>query len=332
MTEKPRVCHVTGFDRFFEGGIKTSVRQQRKALEKEGVEYTQNPRDEYEILHVNYPDPWSLLNFFIAELRSKKTVIHSHVTGEDFKDSMRFSNLIAPLIDKYCYFFYKRADLVIAPSEYTKNLHRSKGMDNRVEVVSNGIDTDRLEEKGRSREELREEFNIENFVAANLGMLFERKGLSDFIETGRRKKEMDFCWFGPKLNGVLSSRKTKKKIKNSPENVRFPGFIDEITEAFELADAFFFPTKEENQGISLLEAAYKEMPIVVRDIPTFEGWLKHEENCLKADDVEGFVEQLERLEENEELREKLGGNARSMAKNHTLDNIGEELKKIYNSI
>lgn len=332
MAGKKRVCHLTGFESLIEGGIKTSVDQQRKAMEEAGIEYTESPREDYDVLHINYLDPRSVLNFFTAKLRSKKIIVHSHVTGEDFRESMRFSNIVAPLIDKCCYFFYNHADLVIAPSEYTKRLHKRKGLETGVEVISNGIDTERLEDSGRSREELEEEFETENFTAINLGLVFERKGLTAFNKTAQETPEIEYRWFGPQMNSLLSSRKTSKKMKESPENVRFPGFIDDITEAFRLADVFFFPTKEENQGISLLEAAYKGLPIVVRDIPTYKGWLEHGENCLKADSVEGFKEQLQRLREDDELRERLGRSAREMAENHTLDKIGDQLAETYEKV
>ncbi|MFB6181146.1 MAG: glycosyltransferase family 4 protein [Candidatus Nanohalobium sp.] len=332
MEDSVSLCHYTPFYSFLEGGIKTSVKQQKKALKKADMDFAESLRDDFRILHLNYFDPLSIAAFFKTRYFSgKKVVFHSHVTGEDFKDSMRFSNLVAPLVGAFTLFFYRRADKVIAPSEYTKGLLKEKNVED-IEVVSNGIDTERLQETGTPVEELEEKYQDSDFTAIQLGLVFERKGLTDFIETAEKMPETDFTWFGPSMNKVLSRTGTRRKMKTSPSNVKFPGFIEDINDAFKLADVFFFPTHEENQGISLLEAAYKGLPIVVRDIGTYDGWLEHEKHCLKADDPEGFKEQIQRLKQNPELREKIGENARQMAEQHTLDKIGEKLKKVYEKV
>lgn len=319
-----RVYHCTDVERWIKGGIKSAIRQQRKALDAAGVEYVTEEPEEYDVLHLNTLGPRSIRAFRSAQKRGIPVVMHTHTTGEDFKRSMRFSNVLAPAVDRYTAFFYRRADRLIAPSQHTETVLRSKGLDG-ISVVSNGVDTERLD--GFASLE-----GTDAFTAINLGLVFERKGLSDFIATGKELPDVRFRWYGPRLNRLLASYTTNRRIRKAPANVRFPGFIDDIREAFAEADVFFFPTREENQGISLLEAAYCGVPIVVRDIPTYDGWLEHGTDCLKADDVHGFVAALRRLKEDPALREELGENARAMAEEHTLDVVGEELRSVYERV
>lgn len=321
-----RVCHyVEHLDRL-KGGISSSVKHQRKALDLADVDWTDDPTEEYDILHLNVPGARSFYHALRARRNGAKVVVHSHVTGEDFRNSFRLSNALAPFVDRYTAALYRRADHVIAPSAHTRAVLAAKGIEEDVTIVSNGVDGARLD----GFEELAG--SGDGFTAINLGMVFERKGLSDFIATGERLPDIRFRWYGPRVGRLLASYRTNRAVENAPENVSFPGFVEDVREAFAVGDVFFFPTREENQGISLLEAMYCGIPPVIRAIPTYEGWLEDETHCLKAVDVDGFAAALDRLRADDGLREELGANARQLAEEHTLDRVGEDLRGVYETV
>lgn len=324
-----KILHYTPFLDTVEGGIRVSIRHQRKALKEEGIDFAKKPGNNCDILHLNTPDPLSIFRMVQAKINDKPVIYHSHVTEEDFRDSMRFSNLFAPIVGRLTDLVYGHADRIISPSEYTRDLLKDRGIETDISVVSNGLDPDRLDGKNRTREELRDEYDVENFCVVNLGMIFERKGLSDFVATAREMENVEFLWFGPSNGRILTDGDTKEKMKSSPENVRFPGYIEDIRDAFELADAFFFPTREENQGMSLLEASYKGSPAIIRDIEIYEEELEHRENCMKGECKEDFVECIRKLKKNDELRQRLSENAEELAENHTISDIGSELARVY---
>ncbi|MFW5903677.1 MAG: glycosyltransferase, partial [Halolamina sp.] len=85
------------------------------------------------------------------------------------------------------------------------------------------------------------------------------------------------------------------------------------------------PTKNENEGMALLEAMACGKPPVVRDIPTFE-WLEDGEDCLKAST--DFTEPLDRLKK-PDLRDRLGTNAAERSENFTLEAIEDDLVELY---
>ncbi|MDY6766275.1 MAG: glycosyltransferase family 4 protein [Candidatus Nanohaloarchaea archaeon] len=321
-----KVCHFADLQSVVRGGQETSVRQQREALDRAGVDYTTDPRGDYDLLHLNILGPRCLYHFHRARRKDIPVVVHAHNNGEDFRRSFRFSNQLAPLVDRWMNHFYRGADHVVAPSRHTADLVQAKGIDTPVDVVSNGVDTDRLD----GYDDL--DRRTDTFTALNLGIRIERKGLSDFVETGRRMPDTAFRWYGPELNRIVRSRGAHRTMNNAPDNVKFPGYIDDVRQAFADADVFFFPTRHENQGIALLEAAYCGVPLLVRDISTYKGWLEHETNCLKADSIDGFVEQLQRLQEDEELRDRLGAAAQDMAEDHTLDRVGDQLRGVYSDV
>ncbi len=69
-------------------------------------------------------------------------------------------------------------------------------------------------------------------------------------------------------------------------------------------DVFLFPSYEETEGIVVLEALSTEAPIVLRDIPVYSDWMKHNENCLKAKSNEEFMRQIDILLESNSVRKK----------------------------
>lgn len=309
-------------------GIATAVKNQRKALELNGIEVTSDPGDEYDVLHINTIGPRSLYLAKKMKRKGKKIVLHTHTTAENFRESFGFSNQIAPLLKKYLRYFYDQGDLLICPSEYAKSELASYGLSTRIKVVSNGVDVETFKADEKRGEEYRARFELEGVVPFCVGNVFARKGISTFAKVGAMFPKHRFIWFGPIYGGPLKSRKVRSILKRTPPNVRFVGRVEDIVAAYSAGDVFFLPTHHETQGVVVLEAASCGKPILIRDLPVFKGWLQDGRDCLKATEEE-FPEKLRRLLENQQLRKKLGENARKLAEKHSLKEIGKQLIEAY---
>lgn len=317
-----KVAHP-GDPESLEGGIKSSIQNQRLMMKKEDIEFTKSFNSDIDVLHLNILGPADIYRYFKAQLNNIPVVIHTHEIGENFKESFRFSTLLSPLVRIYVDFFYKRADLLICPSEYAAETLSKRGIDTKKTVISNGLESSRLE----GYQEL--ENSKEKMVVVNLSLPFERKGLTDFIEVAKELPEIQFKWYGPHLNSLLSSSKTNKLLKNPPKNVEFPGFADDVRKVFTEADIFFFPTKSETEGLSVFEAAYCETPVLIRDIDVYKNRFTNKENCLKAESQEEFINQIKTLERNPKLRSKLSKNGKKVSEKLTVENLSEKLSKAY---
>jgi len=325
------VWHATGSAALIEGGVKVSAMQQRVALDAAGVTYVTGRPDDYDVLHLNFPGPASLAALAHAKATGRPVVIHAHSVGENLAGTYRFSNLVAPAFQAYFRWFFRQADVVIAVSPYMRDRLAANGIDPArgadVEVVSNGVDGDALDGfDGLTG--LAEKYEAEPPVVVNLAQVYELKGVPEFVATGAALSDLDFRWFGPK-HRYLAPRETKRTVAAAPDNVRFPGFVEDKREAFALGDVFFFPTRRDNQPLSILEALYCGMPIVTRDIPAFDGWLEDGVHCLKGSDVDDFVDAIARLRDDPDLRARLSANARALAEEHTLETVGADLARIY---
>jgi 1,2-diacylglycerol-3-alpha-glucose alpha-1,2-glucosyltransferase len=323
-----KISHYFEFEDSITGGISSSVKHQRKILERRDIDFNEEPDLESDILDINVPGPRSIFYALRAKRKGIPIVMHTHLTAEEWEGgSFRFTNFLSTPFKYYLKYTYSLADHLICPSDYNKHLMEDYSSTSKT-VISNGVDKEKLEGFEELREEYLEKYNLEPPVVFCVGLVLKRKGLKAFIETAREMPELDFVWFGY-LHENLKTRETKNLIESSPENCQFTGYIDDIRGGFAAGDIFFFPTKEENEGISLLEALSCGKPVLIRDIEIYD-WLEDGKNCLKADDGD-FDEKLEKLKD-PDLRDEIGQEALEKSKEFELDKIGDELVSVYKDL
>jgi len=284
-----------------------------------------------DVIHLNLIGPASVALARYARRTDTPLVLHCHVTSEDFRESFRGSTAVAPALRRYLRWFYSQADLVVTPSEYTKRQLRGYPVDAPVRAMSNGIDHDSVADHGRYRDEYRDRFDLDGVVMFAVGSVFERKGLTEFCEVAKRA-DHEFAWFGTVDAGPQASPTVRRWTNDPPDNVTFTGWVDDKPGAFGAGDVFFFPTKEENQGIVVLEAMACGKPCVLRDIPVFREYFEDGHDCLLCASREEFLAALERLAGDPDLRERLGENARETAAEHSLERVGDELVATYRGL
>ncbi|PSQ45871.1 glycosyl transferase family 1 [Halobacteriales archaeon SW_7_68_16] len=330
------VSHYFEWERFVTGGHAQSVHNQRTIMDRHGIEYTTEPILDADLLHLNNMGPRSLYYAARARRRGTPVLAHAHQTAEDFRESFAGSAYLARPLRPYLSLAYSRADHLICPSAYTERTIRTY-TDTPTTVVSNGFDPDRLagSDDPALREEYLERYDLEPPVVYTVGHVIERKGLRAFVETARAMPELEFVWFGylnptgGRFDRVLRSSETERLVADAPGNCTFTGYVEDIRGAYAAGDVFFFPTKNENEGMALLEAMSCGTPPVVRDIPAFE-WLTGGDDCLKATDGE-FTDALASMLD-ADRRERIGERARERSTERTLDAVGDELVAVYREL
>ena len=132
---------------YFEGqeaiktsGIGRALSHQIRALESQCIEYTLNPKDDFDIAHINTYFPAS--KRLVKRLKRKHipVIVHGHSTKEDFRYSFKAWRLMALWFNPNLMWFYSHADLIITPTEYSKKLIDSYHRGVECIHVSNGID------------------------------------------------------------------------------------------------------------------------------------------------------------------------------------------------
>ena len=315
-----------------ESGVGKAIDHQKKALELAGVSYTLDSNDNYDICHINTVFPKSASFAKKAKRAGKKVVYHGHSTEEDFRNSFIFSNQLALFFKKWLIYCYKKGDLILTPTAYSKKILESYNMDREIKVVSNGIDLDFWKEKKNDRENFYRRYGLDKNKKSiiSVGLFIERKGILDFVDLAKRLPQYEFVWFG-ELNLKLVPEKVRRAVQSDLKNLHFPGYVNQnlLREAYSGSDLYIFPTFEETEGIVLLEALATKADIIIRDIEIYKN-LKEGENIYKAKDFDEFYEKIKLIMEGDlpSLKEK----AYDLAKDKSLENVGKKLKKIYEEL
>lgn len=321
------------FDKVEKSGVGRAIIHQKKALELNGVPYTTDPNEDYDIVHINTVFPQSYFAAKKAHKEGKKVVMHAHSTEEDFRNSFIGSNLAAPLFKKWLITCYRQGDIMLTPTPYSKSLLENYHIGRRIIPISNGIELDYFKPTKSWRKDFRKEFGFKekDKVIISVGLYIERKGLLDFVELAKQLPDYKFVWFGyTNLNTVPA--KIREAVTTKVDNLYFPGYYPRnlLRKAYAGSDLFFFPTYEETEGIVLLEALATKVPVLIRDIPIYQGWFQDGKNVYKGNNNQEFKEKITAIVERKvpDLTEE----GYKVAEERSIENVGRELKKIYEEL
>ncbi|WP_165745963.1 glycosyltransferase family 4 protein [Streptococcus dysgalactiae] len=313
-------------------GIGRAIKHQAKALSLVGQDFTTNPNDDYDLVHLNTYGLKSWLLMAKAQKAGKKVIMHGHSTEEDFRNSFIFSNLLSPLFKKYLCQFYNKADAIITPTLYSKSLIEQYGVKTPIFAVSNGIDLEQYRADSEKEAAFRQYFDIKEGekVVMGAGLFFLRKGIDDFVKVAQAMPDVRFIWFGETNKWVIPAQVRRLVNGKHPKNLIFPGYIKGgvYEGAMTGADAFFFPSREETEGIVVLEALASRQHLVLRDIPVYDGWVDQNSAEL-ATDIPGFIQALTKI---------LAGDSNKMdagykvAQSRRLETVGQALVDVYKKV
>ena len=327
------LLYTEGEKLFSKSGLGKAIKHQMKALESQGIEYTTDLKDSYDIVHINYYGPKSYHLAKKAKRKGIKVVYHAHSTEEDFKNGFIFSKQIAPLFKKWIIKCYTLGDVIVTPTPYSKRILEGYGIKNKIYAISNGIELDKFKLDKELGNKFREKYNYskDDKVIIGIGLYIDRKGIVDFVELAKRLPEYKFIWFGYSPLSV-ASKAVKDAVNTKLDNLVFAGYVEqnEIVNAMNGCDIYLFPTYEETEGIPIIEASACKTTAIVRDIPIFEDWLYDGINVYKAKNLDEFEDKIKKII-NGELP-SLGEEAYKVAQERDIKTIGKRLKEVYEEV
>lgn len=314
-------------------GLGKAIKHQMNALEENNVEYTTNPLDDYDIVHINYYGPKSFSLAKKAKKEGKKVVYHAHSTEEDFKNSFILSNQVAPAFKNWLIKCYTLGDVILTPTPYSKRLLKSYGIENPIIDISNGINVKFFEKNEELGNKFRKNFGYKNTdkIIMGVGLYIERKGILDFVELAKRLPEYKFIWFGYSPLSV-SPKKIKDAVNTKLDNLIFAGYVEPeiLRGAYSGCDLYLFPTLEETEGIPIMEACAARIPALIRDIPVFDEWLIDGVNVYKAKDIDDFEMKIKKIL-NGELP-NLTNEGYKVALDRDIKKVGKKLISVYKDV
>jgi 1,2-diacylglycerol-3-alpha-glucose alpha-1,2-glucosyltransferase len=285
-----RICQYQGLSHLVEkSGLGVAAAHQREMYRQLGAVLTARPW-RADLIHLNSVFPDAVALALLGRALGIPVVMHAHSTEQDFRDSFRGSNRLAPLFGRWLRFVYSRGDLVLTPTDYSRDLIESllagggrarcaRGATRPlppVRTISNGVDTRFFSPDSDAATRFRARHGLEpdTPVVVSVGHLFVRKGVLDLVEVARLLPQVRFIWFGHTDRRFLTAD-VARAVDSAPPNLLFAGFVDaaQLRDAYCGADAFCFLSHEETEGIVVLEALACGTRAVLRDIPIYRQWL-----------------------------------------------------------
>ncbi len=333
MTELERYRTIIPFKN--PGGMGTNVPMVARELEKVGVHVLLNqPKGDYDVLHIHSPLPDS----FLWALRRRKTgkplVVHGRHLPELVKGGFKGGSWIYPFVRSYSVKFYNLGDVVVGATPYVAKSLARDGVRGPFRIIPNGISREVFKKNEALRAKIRERWGVleSDKLVLSVGLRIPRKGVDTFVNMSskfKERKDVKFIWVGasePLLKDALD--------ESSPGNVMFAGHMpfEEIVGAYSAADVFVFPTRAESYGNVMLEAASCGCPLLIRDIPVYEEWVRDGQHCLKAKDDEDFSRKLASIIDDAGLRRRLIDGAGQLASEHDIGKTALMLKELYESL
>ncbi len=216
----------------------------------------------------------------------------------------------------------KVADYLICNSTQTKDEAIKLGFDSKKVFITNlGIDN-------RFRKPIKNNKNKRNFTVGYLGAMRKRKNLEFAIKAANiiKNQNINFYIWGKKEHEYEFIRSIAKN-----KNIKFKGFAPEekIVSIYDSFDAFVFPSYHEGQGLPILEAQSRELPVIIYKYGKIPKEIR--KYCFEAESPEHMAQIIEDLKENG-YNEKLSKKATEYARSFTGEKCARETLEVYKKV
>lgn len=286
-----------------------------------------------EVVHTHTPFAIGLGGQRLARDRDLPLVASYHTPTSEYADYVSPGDAVARavgrLCDSYERWFFGRADAVLVPSAATRDhVRETVGVDAPVEVVPNGVDTDRF------RPVETDDFLDGNDIRGDRPLIgytgrhgYEKR-LTELVAAAA---EMDvtvvFGGDGPARADL------ERQAEQLGADARFLGFLDreEMPAFYSALDAFAFPSPVETQGLVALEANACGTPVVAANAGALADTVRDGETGYhyESGDIRGFCDAISRtLAE----RERLEDACLARREEISVEKAVEKLRSVYERV
>lgn len=306
-------------------GVHTAFVEQVAALEELGVSVRVNRLHACagaDLVVTHTPGPYARA---CLRLACGHGVAYAHVTPATLAESLRFERAWRLMARAYLRRFYRLPRKLVAVSAVVREELIELGCQpDRIVEIPNGIDGERIRRDVSPELAARVRAEIgERPLVIGVGQVQPRKGIEIFVEVARSLPDYRFIWVGGRPFRSLTENALA--LEGKPDNMRFAGRVTdaELLAYYHAADVFLFPSRQENFGQVVVEAAASGLPLVLSDLDVFRE--SFGDNAIRGTTVVELVVAVRSLIEDQDFRAERVAAARALADRYTASAGAERL-------
>ncbi len=274
-----------------------------------------------DVLHLAAPDLLGFAALRLAERCGWPVIASLHTRFETYLEFYKLGWL-RPLVEQRLHAFYRRADLVLAPTRSLCDDFASQGLGAKVRLWSRGVDRSRFDPQRRDPEWRRARgFRDDDIVLLFFGRLVREKGTQTFVDTVRLLRARGFA----ARVLIVGDGPERHSLAGHLPDAEFTGFLtgDELGRALASSDIFVNPSRSEAFGNVNLEAMAAGLAIVTADEGSSRELIEHERTGLLCapGGAEGYADAVSRLVRDVPLQRRLGSAARRASEAYQWEHI-----------
>lgn len=307
------------------------------ALEMAEVEYTTSIVDKYDALHLMSPEDENKLNdakeknvpVIVSALYAESDPYASYVEYKS-KDGVRSIRLADKALR-----FLNKADLVLVPSEKSRNFLVDSGVTTDISISQPGLNISRFDFSREDEKTLFYRYFREDSkkrLVIGIGEYdLNMDGINAFVNAAKKCPDVLFYYIGRETTpNTYNSSKVKKLISGAPKNLKFVNIVpDDIYRSALLnASVFVVPGYKPAGIMSIVDAMGAKCQIIARKQALLNDFVEDGKTAYLGE----FSETLSSL-----VRDYLQGKLKpTIEEAHTLvstkcnlKTVGEQLKWFY---
>jgi hypothetical protein len=266
-----------------------------------------------------------------------KTVVTLHdIAPLHFPEHFFRNNREFSVYKESLYFIAQNADAIITVSNFSKNdivnhLHVNY---KKVKVIYNGVDNrfKVMEMPDVNQSQLNERFGIKGKFILFIGGDDFRKNLKILLSAYSKVVER----IGPSWKLVIAGKISNSITLNQElsNNVLFLGRVsdEDLLLLYNTADLFVFPSIFEGFGLPVLEAMTCGCPVITSNIASLPEVAGNACVLVNPDDVDNLKDEIIKVLESGELKDKMRNNGLRQASNFSWDNSAAQTISVYRGL
>jgi len=294
--------------------------------------------NKFDVIHIQEPGSLGVSALILSKIYKIPTVGMLHFTPEQVGRMLpgKPEFLAKPIMEAYIKFIYNKYTAIAVPTQTFVDFLKSIGVTKPVEVVSNGVDTNKFYQ-GSTNLKLRQKYGISesDVVFFFLGRLDGDKNAATLV------KAMPYMDNNVKLV-IVGNGKLKESLHKLADDLKVSEkitWVEHITDAempdfYHIADVFTIMSPYEVQSIVTLQALASGLPVICADRGALPELCHDGINGFLVDvyDYKTLAKRMDILAKNRPMREKFGEESRKISLAHHKPDVLHKLELLYERI